>query len=126
MLKYEVSFFSWLLSFVFLSAGSAGLLGLEGGEGSEVDLLLRGGSDEELISVDKIFADFDVSLIDEDSSLMDGFGLESFLVDSGLETLVEELVYSETQDVIELEFLVAEQTVSVHSVEQGSTFEKSS
>jgi hypothetical protein len=35
------SFFCRLLSFVFLAAGSAGLLGLEGREGSQVDLLLR-------------------------------------------------------------------------------------
>ncbi len=57
---------------------------------------------------------------------MHALGLEAFLVDAGLEAFVQELVEGETQDVIELEFLIGEQTVSVHSVEQGSTFEQSS
>lgn len=64
--------------------------------------------------------------MDEDSSLVDGLGLESFLVDSGLETLVKELVDGETQDVIELELLTSEQTIAVHSVEKSSAFEESS
>lgn len=126
MLKYEQSFLSRLLSFVFLSAGAASLLGLEGRKGSQVNLLLRSSSDKELVSIDKILADFNVSLMNEDSGLMDGLGLESFLIDSGLETLVQELVECETQDVIELELLTGEQTVTMHSVEEGSTFEKSS
>lgn len=102
MLKYEQSFISWLLSFVFLSAGAAGLLSLEGRKGSEVDLLLRSSSDKELVSIDKVFADLDMSLMDEDSSLMDGFGLESFLIDPSLKALVQKLVDGQTQDVIEL------------------------
>lgn len=126
MLKYEQSFLSWLLSLVFLSAGAAGLLGLEGREGGEVDLLLRSGPDKELVSVDQILADLDVSLVDEDAGLVDGLRLEAFLVDPGLETLIEELVDGETQHVIEFELLTREQTVAVHSVEKGSTFEKSS
>ena len=64
--------------------------------------------------------------MDQDSGLMDGFCLEAFLVDPGLESLVEEFVDSETQHVIELELFVGEETVSVHSIEEGSTFEKSS
>ena len=124
LFKIKVSFFGFL-SFIFLPAGSAGLLGLEGGEGGEVDLLLGGGPDQELVGVDEVLADLDVSLMDEDSGLMDGLGLEAFLVDSGLDTLIEELVEGKTQDVIQLELLVGEQTVSVHSVEKGGSFEES-
>ena len=76
--------------------------------------------------VDQIAADLDVSLVDEHSGLMDALGLESFLVDSGLESLVQEFVESQTQDVIEFEFFVGEKTISVHSVQKGSAFEKSS
>lgn len=92
MLKYEQSLLSRLLSFVFLSAGAAGLLGLEGRKRSQIDLLLRGGSDEELVGIDQVLADLDVSLVDENSGLVDGLGLEAFLIDPGLQSLVEELV----------------------------------
>ena len=124
-LKY-VSLFFLLLAFVFLAAGPAGFLGLEGGEGSQVDFLLGGGPHQELGGVDDVSADLDVPLVDEDSGLMDALGLEAFLVDSSLEPLVEEFVEGETQHVIEFEFLVAEETVSVHSVEEGSAFEQPS
>lgn len=47
---------------------------------------------------------------------MDGFGLEAFLIDPGLESLVEELVDSQAQHVIQFEFLIGEQTIPMHSV----------
>ncbi len=67
-----------------------------------------------------------MSLSDQDSGLMDGLGLEAFVEDSGLESSVQELVNGETQDVIELELLVGQQTVSVHSSEEGGSFEQPS
>ena len=67
-----------------------------------------------------------MSLVNQDSGLMDGFGLEAFLVNSSLESLVEEFIDSQTQDVIEFELFISEEAISVHSVEEGSTFEKSS
>ena len=115
-----------LLSLVLLAAGPAWLLCLKGGQRSEVDLLLGCGSHQELGSVDEVLADLDVSLVDEHSSLMDALGLEAFLIDSGLQSLVKELIEGETQDVIELELFIGEETISVHSVEKCGTFEKSS
>jgi hypothetical protein len=56
---------------------------------------------------------------------MNGLGLESFLIDSSLKSLVEELVDSKTKHVIELELFVAEQTITMHSVEEGCSFEQS-
>jgi len=79
-----------------------------------------------LRSINQVLADSDVSLVNEDSGLMDGLGLETFLIDSSLQSLVKEFIDSKTQDVIELELLVAEEAVSVHSVEEGSSFEESS
>ena len=67
-----------------------------------------------------------MSLVDENSSLMNGFSLEAFLVDACLKSLVQELVKGQTQDVIELEFLVGKESITMHSVEKGGTFEKSS
>ena len=52
--------------------------------------------------------------------------MESFVENSSLKSSVQNLVYSKTQDVIELEFFVCQETVSVHSSEKGGTFEKSS
>ncbi len=48
------------------------------------------------------------------------------MVDPGLQSLVQKFVESETQNVIELEFLIGEETVSMHSVEECSALEQSS
>jgi len=123
-LKYLSLLFGLLLSLVLLATGPAGLLGLEGREGGEVDLLLGGGPHQELGGVHEVLADLDVPLVNQHSSLMDALGLEALLIDSGLQSLVKELIEGETQDVIQLKLFIGEQTVSVHSVEEGSTFEK--
>ena len=67
-----------------------------------------------------------MSLVDEDSSLVNTLGLEAFLIDSSLQSLVQKLIEGQTQDVIEFEFFIGEETISVHSVEKCSTFEHSS
>ncbi len=46
--------------------------------------------------------------MDEGSGLMNWFGLETFLKDSGLESLIKKLVKSKTQNVIEFEFFLTE------------------
>lgn len=117
------SLLSRLLSLVLLPAGPASLLGLEGRQRGKVDLLLGDGSNQELVGIDQILADFDVPLMDQNSRLMDGLGLESLLVDSGLQSLIEELVDGQTQHVIQLQLLVGEQTISMHSVQQCSSLE---
>ena len=77
-------------------------------------------------SINQVLANSDVSLVDQNSGLMDGFGLETFLINSSLESLVKEFIDGQTQNVIEFELFIAEEAISVHSVEKGSTFEKSS
>ena len=124
-LKYP-SLVLLLLSLVLLAAGSAWLLGLERRKRGQVDLLLRSSSDQELGGVNKVLSDLDVPLVDKNSSLMDTLGLEAFLINSCLESLVKELVEGQTQDVIEFKLFIGKETISVHSVEKGSTFEKSS
>ena len=52
--------------------------------------------------------------------------MESLVEDSCLQSSVQNLVYGKTQDVIELELFISQETVSVHSSEKGGTFEKSS
>ena len=63
--------------------------------------------------------------MDEHSSLMDALGLEAFLINTGLQSLVQEFIEGQTEHVIELEFFIGEKTISVHSVEKGGSFEKS-
>ena len=48
------------------------------------------------------------------------------MINSGLESFIEEFIEGKTEDVIEFEFFIGEETISVHSVEEGSTFETSS
>jgi len=48
------------------------------------------------------------------------------LINSSLQSLVQKLVQGETQNVIELEFLIGKQAISMHSVEESSAFEQSS
>ena len=67
-----------------------------------------------------------MSLVDQNSGLMDGLGLEAFLIDSSLESLVEELVDGKTQYVIEFEFFIGQEPISMHSVEKCRSFEQSS
>lgn len=67
-----------------------------------------------------------MSLVDEHSCLMDRFCLEAFLIDSSLESLVQKLVRSKTQNVIELKFFIGKKTISMHSVEKGGSLEQSS
>lgn len=108
-----------------LSFGSAGLASPEWGGAGEVNLLLGFGTDHELRSVDEIFADLDVAVIDEATGVVDRLGLASLLVNSGLQSALHELVEGQTQNVIQLALAVTEQAISGHSAEQGSTFEES-
>lgn len=116
---------SFVLSFVLLLRSPAGLVGLEGGKRSQVDLLLRLGPHHEGGRVDQVLAHADMSLLDDDPSLVDGLGVEGILGDSSLESALEQLVGCEAEHVIELEFLGGEEAVAVHSSEEGGAFEES-
>lgn len=67
-----------------------------------------------------------MALPDDDTGLVDGLGVEGVLGDSGLQSSIKKFVKGETENVIELEFLIGEETIAVHSSEKGSAFEKSS
>ena len=67
-----------------------------------------------------------MSLSDDNSGLVNGFCMESILSNSCLKSSIKKFVKSQTQNVIELEFLVGKKTISMHSSEKGSTFKQSS
>jgi len=65
-------------------------------------------------------------LLDQDSGLMDRLGLEPLLINSSLQSLIEDLIYGQTQNVIQLELFIGQESVSAHSSEEGSPFEQPS
>ena len=115
----------------FFGASSSLLLhsshgtGLEHGCWCGLDMLLRRDSDHERWNVNHLLTNSDVSLSDQDSSMMEGVS-EFLLGDDGLESSFHELVEGKTEDIIELSLVFLEETESDHSSEKGITFEKSS
>lgn len=84
-------------------------------------MLLLGQTDEEGGNVDHLLADGDVSLSDEDAGMMCRLG-ELPLGDLGLQAALEELGGSESQHVIELELVGAQQAKAVETSDQGLTY----
>ena len=66
-----------------------------------------------------------MSLLDNASGLMHRLSVECILGNSGLESAIEEFVESQTQHIIEFEFFGGEETISVHSSKEGSSFKQS-
>lgn len=67
-----------------------------------------------------------MSLLNKDAGLVDGLSLESLLINSSLQSFVKEFINGETEHVIKLELFIGEKTISVHSVEKGSSLKQSS
>jgi hypothetical protein len=65
----------------------------------------------------------DVSLADENTSVVDGLG-ETELVDAGLETTLQEILNLEGQHVIELHAGLVEDTDADETANEGVTLEK--
>ena len=63
-----------------------------------------------------------MTLLDEDTSVVDGLG-EALLVDLGLEAALEELLGGELQDGIEVELVIRQKAVAAHAAEEGGTLE---
>jgi hypothetical protein len=64
-----------------------------------------------------------VTLLDQDTSVMDGLG-KTELVDTGLQTTLKEVLDTEGQDVIELHAGLIEHTNADQTTNQSVTFEK--
>jgi hypothetical protein len=65
----------------------------------------------------------DVALLDEDTSVVDGLG-ETELVDTGLETTLQEILDLQGQNVIELHAGLVEHTDTDQTTDEGISFEK--
>jgi hypothetical protein len=64
-----------------------------------------------------------VTLLDQDSGVVDGLG-QSELVDTGLETALQEILDLQGQHVIELHAGLVEHTDTDQTTDQSVTFEK--
>lgn len=65
----------------------------------------------------------DVTLLDQDTSVVNGLG-KSELIDTGLQTTLQEVLDTEGQDVIELHAGLIEHTNADQTTNQSVTFEK--
>ena len=64
-----------------------------------------------------------MTLLDQDTSVVDGLG-ETELVDTGLQTTLQEVLNVQGQDVIELHARLVEDTNTDQTANQGITFEE--
>lgn len=106
-----------------LAANATGTATTEGRGEREVDVLLGVETDHERGNVDDLLSDADVTLLDQDTGVVDGLG-EAKLVDAGLETALEEIVGLEGKDVIELHAGLIEHTDADETANEGIAFEE--
>lgn len=86
-------------------------------------MLLGVQPDQEAGHVDDLLADADVTLADEDASVMDGLG-KSELEDLGLETTLQEIFDLQTEDEIELHALLVQDADPDQTPEKCVAFEQ--
>lgn len=104
-----------------LGLGSTQLTGLEDWSGSELDVLFRADSNQETWNVHELFTNSNVSLSDENSSVMNGVS-ELSLGNESLKSSLHDLGEWETQYVIELSFVFLEHSKSNHSSDKSITY----
>lgn len=102
-----------------LPADTSGAALAEGRGLSEVNVLLRVHTDHEGGHVDHLLADADVTLEDEHTSVVDRAG-NAELEHTGLKTTLHKLGEGQTEDVIELLLLLAEEAETTESSHEGS------
>jgi hypothetical protein len=120
-----------ILSIVILLLGCLGLLSAnttwaatsEWRAKGEVDVLLGIETNNERWDVDDLLSDTDVSLADQNTSVVDGFG-KTKLVDTSLKTTLQEILDLQGQDVIELHAGLIKDTDTNETANEGISFEK--
>jgi len=96
----------------------------EGRAEGEIDVLLGVETDNERRDVDDLLANTDVSLADENTSVVDGLG-QTELVDTGLQTTLQEILNLQGQHIIELHAGFVEDTNTDETANEGVSFEES-
>jgi len=106
-----------------LALDTAGTATTEGRGQREVNVLLGVQADHVGGHVDNLLADTDVTLLDEDTGVVDGLG-EAKLVHAGLETALKEILDLQGKNVIELHAGLVEDTDAHKTANQGVTLEQ--
>lgn len=91
---------------------------------SEVNVLFRFQSDHERWDADNLLTNSNVSLRNQDSSVVNRLG-QTQLVDLGLQSSFQEIFDLQSQDVIQLLLVFGQDTNSHQSSDQSITFEQS-
>jgi hypothetical protein len=88
----------------------------------EINVLLGVETDDEGRNVDDLLANTDVSLADENTGVVDGLG-ETELVDTSLQTTLQEILNLQGQHVIELHAGLIEDTDTDETANERISFE---
>lgn len=91
---------------------------------SKVNMLLGVQSDHERRNIDDLLTNSDVSLGDQNSGVVDRSG-QTQLEDLGLQSSLQEVLWSQSQDVIQLHLVLWQDTDSDQSSDQSVTLEQS-
>ena len=86
-------------------------------------MLLAVQSDHKAGDIDDLLANTDVTLLDQDTSVVDGLG-EAELVDTGLQTALQEVFNLEGEHVIEFHAGFVEHTDTNETANEGVAFEE--
>jgi hypothetical protein len=121
--SFVITTSSSITSLCLLSLGSAELAGFEGGGGSVLNVLLRADSDHITGNSYELLANSNVSLSDQNSSVMHGVS-ELSLGNESLESSFHELGKSQTQYVIQLSLGLLQKAESDHSSDKGITYKQ--
>ena len=93
-----------------------------GGVDGEINVFFGGSSYVERRNGYQLRTDTDVALSDQDTRVVDGLS-KSLLVDLGLESTFQQLLCRQLEDGIEFQLVLGQQTVTVHSAEEGGSLE---
>lgn len=117
--SFVVSSISSLLCLLLL--GSSHLTSFNDWSWSILNMLFRAHTYQEAWNSDQLFSNSNVLLSDHDSSMMDWVS-ELSLEDDSLESSLHQLWECHTQDVIELLFILLEETETHHTTDQCITY----
>jgi hypothetical protein len=131
--RVNVDHDSALMKRSFFSFSTSGLLSLDsthsfGNEDrglSVTDVVLGGSTDHERRDVDHLFANGNMSLSDENTSMMNRLGEVLLVADNSLQSTLQELIEGQTKDVIESSLIFLEEAKLHDSSDEGVTFEES-
>lgn len=107
-----------------LSGNTTGTSTTEWGGLGEVNVLLGVQSNNERWDVDNLLTNSNVSLGDQDTGMVDRSG-QTQLVNLGLQTSLQEVLWLQGQNVIQLLLVLGQDTSTDQSSDQSVTFEQS-